>query len=73
MAFYGGMIVFFAARETVKAWAEKREMKRRHEGQQEGRRQERERILRELARLDDPIAPELLRVVLGEPHQDESA
>lgn len=61
--------MFFAARETVKAWVEKREMKRR----EEGRRQERERILRELARLDDPIPPELLRVVLGEPHQDESA
>lgn len=63
------MIVVFAARETVKAWAEKREMKRR----QEGRRQERERILRELARLDDPIPSELLRIVVGETHQDESA
>ena len=31
MAFYGGMIVFFAASETVKAWAEKREMKQRKE------------------------------------------
>ena len=31
MAFYGGMVVFFAARETVKAWSEKRDMKRREE------------------------------------------
>lgn len=63
------MIVFFAARETVKAWAEKREMKQR----EEGRRKERERIQKELAKLGAPLTPEQLRILAGETYQDESA
>ena len=62
LALYGGMTVFFAARETARAWAEKREMKR-HE---EGRQAERERIRRELARLGVPLTPELRRILAGE-------
>ena len=55
MAFYGGMIVFFAARETVKAWAEKRDMKRRQE--------ERERIQKVLAARGVPLTPEQVRIM----------
>ena len=62
LALYGGMTVFFAARETVKAWAEKREMKR----DIQSRQAERERIRRELARLGVPLTPELRRILAGE-------
>ena len=62
IAFYGGMIVFFAAKEFV----EKRATKR-------GRKAERERIQRELAQRGVPLTPEQLRIVSGETHQDESA
>ena len=55
MAFYGGMIVFFAAKEFV----EKRAMKR-------GRQAERERIQKELAARGIPLTPEQARVVAGE-------
>ena len=67
MAFYGGMIVFFAARETVKAWSEKRDMKRR----EEGRREERERIQRELAKHGAPLTPEQVRILSGETGNNE--
>ena len=62
IALYGGMTVFFAAKEFV----EKRAMKR-------GRKAERERIQRELAQRGVPLTPEQLRIVSGETHQDESA
>ena len=53
MAFYGGMIVFFAAKEFV----EKRAMKRgRQEGRREGRQAERERIQKEFAARGVPFA-----------------
>ena len=59
MAFYGGMIVFFAAKEFV----EKRAMKR---GRQEGRQAERDRIQRELAKLGAPLTPEQVRILSDE-------
>ncbi len=63
MAFYGGMIVFFAAKEFV----EKRAMKRGlQEGRQEGRQAERERIRRELAKLGAPLTPEQVRILSDE-------
>lgn len=68
MAFYGGMIVFFAARETVKAWAEKREMKQR----EEGRRKERERIQKELAALGVPLTQEQEQILFRETDNDQS-
>ena len=68
LALYGGMTVFFAARETAKAWAEKRAMKR-HE---EGRQAERERIQREMAKLGAPLTPEQVRIISGETVKDES-
>ena len=68
MAFYGGMIVFFAARETVKAWAERREMKQR----EQGRQAERERIQRELSQRGLPLTPEQLEILFREANHDES-
>lgn len=53
--FYGGMIVFFAAKDFV----EKRAMKR-------GRQAERERIQRELAKHGAPLAPEQVRILSTE-------
>ena len=72
IALYGGMTVFFAARETAKAWAEKREMKRREEGRREGRQAERERIQKELAARGMPLTPEQVSIVTGESNHDES-
>ena len=69
MAFYGGMIVFFAAKETVKAWAEKREMKQR----EEGRRKERDRIQKVLAARGVPLTPEQVRIMYRETGNNESA
>ncbi len=71
IALYGGMTVFFAARETAKAWAEKREMKRREEGlreglregRREGRREERERIQNALAARGVPLTPEQAKIL----------
>ena len=68
MVFYGGMIVFFAARETVKAWAEKRDIKR----DMQSRQAERERIQREMAKLGAPLTPEQVRIISGETVRDES-
>ena len=67
IALYGGMTVFFAARETVKAWAEKRDMKRREEGRREGRREERERIQKALATRGVPLTPEQVKILADEP------
>ena len=68
--------MFFAARETARAWAEKREMKRREQGRQEGLREgrqvERERIQRELAQRGMPLTPEQVRIISGETVKDES-
>ena len=76
LALYGGMTVFFAARETARAWAEKREMKRREQGRQEGlqegRQVERERIQRELAQRGVPLTPEQLTILNGEIGDDKS-
>ena len=66
IALYGGMTVFFAARETAKAWAEKREMKRREEGRREGRREERERIQKALAARGVPLTPEQAKILAAD-------
>lgn len=61
IAFYGGMIVFFAAKEFV----EKRAMKR-------GRQAERERIQKELAARGVPLTPEQVLILSREPGRDDS-
>ena len=52
---YGGMIVFFAAKEFV----EKRAMAR-------GRREERERIRREMEKLGAPLTPEQAKILAND-------
>ena len=60
---YGGIKVFFAAREAVRR--ESRE-KGRQEGIKEGRQEERERIRKELAKQDITIGPELAKILNGD-------
>ena len=71
---YGGIKVFFAAREAVRR--EAREKGRREglqegrqegirEGLQEGRQEERERIRKELAKQGVAIGPELAKILNG--------
>lgn len=59
LAFYGGMIVFFAAKEFV----EKRAMAR---GRREGRREERERIQRALEARGVPLTPEQAKILAAD-------
>ena len=72
---YGGIKVFFAAREAVRR--EAREKGRREglqegrqegirEGLQEGRQEERERIRKELAKQGVAISPELAKILNGD-------
>ena len=61
---YGGIKVFFAAREAVRR--ESREKGRQEgirEGLQEGRQEERERIRKELAKQGITISPELAKIL----------
>ena len=61
---YGGIKVFFAAREAVRR--ESREKGRQEgirEGLQEGRQEERERIRKELAKQGVTISPELAKIL----------
>ena len=61
---YGGIKVFFAAREAVRR--ESREKGRQEgiqEGRQEGRQEERERIRKELAKQGVAISPELAKIL----------
>ena len=59
IALYGGMTVFFAAKEFV----EKRAMAR---GRREGRREERERIQRALEARGVPLTPEQARILAAD-------
>ena len=53
-AIYGGIKVFFAAREAV-----------RREAREKGRQEERERIRKELAKQGVAISPELAKILNG--------
>ena len=68
---YGGIKVFFAAREAVRR--ESREKGRQEglqegirEGLREGRQEERERIRKELAKQGVAISPELAKILNGD-------
>ena len=63
-ALYGGVAVFFAAREAVQNHYRER-------GRQEGQKAERERIRKEAAKRGIAITPELARILAGEPEQSE--
>ena len=69
-AIYGGIKVFFAAREAVRREArEKGRQEGRQEGiregLQEGRQEERERIRKELAKQGVAVSPELAKILNG--------
>ena len=57
---YGGMVVFFAAKEFVEKGAMKR-----------GRQAERERIQREMAELGVSLTPEQVKILFRETGKDE--
>ena len=57
-ALYGGLKLFFAAREAVRRDS-------REKGRQEGRQEERERIKRELAARGMPLTPEQAKILDG--------
>ena len=64
---YGGIKVFFAAREAVRREArEKGRQEGIREGLQEGRQEERERIRKELAKQGVAISPELAKILNGD-------
>ena len=66
-AIYGGIKVFFAAREAVRREArEKGRQEGIREGLQEGRQEERERIRKELAKQGVAISPELAKILNGD-------
>ena len=67
-ALYGGVAVFFAAREAVQNHYRERG---RQEGLQEGQKAERERIRKEAAKRGIAITPEFARILAGEPEQSE--
>ena len=63
-ALFGGVAVFFAAREAVQNHFRER-------GRKEGQKAERERIKKEAAKRGIAITPELARILAGEPEPSE--
>ena len=59
LAFYGGMVVIFAAKEFVERRAAAR-------GRRQGRREERERIRREMEKLGAPLTPEQAKILAND-------
>ena len=71
-ALFGGVAVFFAAREAVHGYFLERGRKAGlEEGLKAGRKAERERIERALAARGVPLTPELVEILAGEPEQSE--
>ena len=54
LTLYGGYLMFFAAKDTVEWWSERR----RRRAYERVRKQERRRIKQELERLGAPLTPE---------------
>ena len=65
---FGGVAVFFAAREAVHSHFLERG---RQEGLKAGRKAERERIEKALAKRGVPLTPEQIEILAGEPEQSE--
>ena len=68
-ALYGGMIMFFAAKETVERWAAAKDAKAmakgREEGREEGRAAGRAEIVALLEEHNVPLPPEVLSKLNG--------
>ena len=61
LTLYGGYLMFFAAKDTVEWWSERR----RHRAYERVRKQERRRIKQELERLGTPLTPEQAAILDG--------
>ncbi len=59
---YGGITMFFAARETVERWAAAKDAKARDQGRMEGRKE----VVALLEEHNVPLPPELLRKLNGD-------
>jgi len=75
-ALFGGVAVFFAAREAVHSYFRERGRQEglkegRQEGLKAGRKAERQRIERALAARGVPLTPELVEILAGEPELSE--
>ena len=62
---YGGITMFFAARETVERWAAAKDAKAEARGREEGREEGRREIVALLEELNVQLPPEVLRRVNG--------
>ena len=58
--------MFFAAKDTVEWWSERR----RRRAYERGRKDESRRIKQELERLGAPLTPELAEILDGKPDDD---
>ena len=58
---YGGITMFFAARETVERWAAAKDAKARAQGREQGRKE----IVALLKEHNVPLPPEVLRKLNG--------
>ena len=59
---YGGITIFFAARETVERWAATKDAKARDLGRKQGRKE----VVALLEEHNVPLPPELLRKLSGD-------
>ena len=63
---YGGITMFFAARETVERWAAAKDAKAEARGREQGREQGRKEIVALLKEHNVPLPPEVLRKLNGD-------
>lgn len=71
-ALFGGVAVFFAAREAVHSYFRERgRQEGLKEGLKAGRKAERQRIGKALAERGVPLTPELVEILAGEPELSE--
>ena len=66
LTLYGGYLMFFAAKDTVEWWSERR----RRRAYERIRKQERRRIKQELERRGVPLTPEQVAILDGKPDDD---
>ena len=70
LTLYGGYLMFFAAKDTVEWWSERRRRRIFERGRDRGQKDERERIKQELERRGAPLTPELAEILDGKPDDD---
>ena len=70
LTLYGGYLMFFAAKDTVEWWSERRRRRIFERGRDRGKKDERERIKQELERLGVPLTSEQVAILDGKPDDD---